>query len=100
MFNNISGGYGSGMCSLCNGFIPNGTLHTCSGPRQFTGAPTPAPSLYTIQCCPVCEGRGNVPTNFYSRGTGATSTEPEVCRSCDGKGLLKVGMLGTVEKAT
>lgn len=32
--------------------------------------------------CPVCEGRGSVPVNFYSRMVDATSTNPVPCWSC------------------
>ena len=36
--------------------------------------------------CPVCEGTGKVPFNFYNDTTGTGMMEP--CRSCDGKGIL------------
>jgi DnaJ-class molecular chaperone len=38
--------------------------------------------------CPVCEGRGTVPMNFYSGATIANSTAPEECRTCNGTGVL------------
>jgi DnaJ-class molecular chaperone len=38
--------------------------------------------------CPVCEGRGKVPYNFYDlRGT-TTACSEEVCKSCWGTGIL------------
>lgn len=41
--------------------------------------------------CPVCNGRGTVPNGFY-RSTGdvivSYTTEPEVCRTCSGKGIV------------
>lgn len=49
----------------------------------------PAPK--TPHKCPVCSGNGLVPNGFYSQTSGqwsSTSTEPEQCRSCDGKGVI------------
>lgn len=49
--------------------------------------------------CPVCLGNGLVPNGFYgttnmgeSGGLEwvSTSTEPETCRACDGKGYVVV----------
>lgn len=61
--------------------------HTCSN------------ALYNVQCCPVCQGRGNVPAGFYSRAESLSGTAPEVCQTCDGRGILKVStMSGSVEK--
>jgi len=43
-------------------------------------------------CCPVCAGKGLVPPHFYEavgvRETTAYGTAPEVCRSCQGTGVL------------
>jgi len=36
--------------------------------------------------CPVCSGRGNVPSGFYYGGT--TTNAFEECRACNGKGVL------------
>lgn len=43
--------------------------------------------------CPVCEGRGMVPSTFYQStaadGTGATSSlGTETCRTCGGTGIV------------
>lgn len=42
--------------------------------------------------CPVCQGRGIVHNGFYnSTGSityGSTSTAPEICRTCDGTGIV------------
>lgn len=42
--------------------------------------------------CPVCNGRGHVPNGFYSvvGGTGWTTSSitPEICRSCNGTGIV------------
>jgi hypothetical protein len=40
--------------------------------------------------CPVCQGRGVLPAGFYhpSGAASLTSTAPERCRSCSGKGYL------------
>ena len=43
--------------------------------------------------CPVCYGRGFVPEGFYN-STGLTwvsnGTGTETCRSCGGKGYIKL----------
>ena len=43
--------------------------------------------------CPVCYGRGFVPAGFYD-STGltwiSTTTGNETCRSCSGKGYIKL----------
>jgi len=39
------------------------------------------------QLCPVCEGRGEVTSNFYGYGA-STSASPVKCRACDGQGYL------------
>lgn len=39
-----------------------------------------------VQKCPVCEGRGELPSNFYLEVT--TSSSPVTCRSCSGKGYI------------
>ena len=38
--------------------------------------------------CPVCDGRGQVPANFYDFNFSSTSASPEKCKSCDGRGVL------------
>lgn len=86
-------------CARCGEMIWSGMLHTCA-PGVAVGwlnPPTPAP-LYTVQCCPACQGRGNVPCGFYGRMGVATDTAPERCQACDGKGALRVSLLGNVEK--
>ena len=43
--------------------------------------------------CPVCGGTGLVLNGFYSSTTGqwsSSSTVPETCRSCNGKGYILV----------
>lgn len=46
-----------------------------------------------VQICPVCGGKGLVPNGFYiAVGTPyyiTTSTSPETCRSCNGKGYIE-----------
>lgn len=47
-----------------------------------------------VHICPVCGGKGIVPNGFYiAVGTpyySTTSTAPETCRSCGGKGIIIV----------
>jgi len=38
--------------------------------------------------CPVCEGRGTVESNFYSRATMSSTTDNETCRTCHGAGII------------
>ena len=40
--------------------------------------------------CPVCWGRGSVPSLFYcsEHGGGFTDGNPETCRTCEGKGIV------------
>lgn len=43
--------------------------------------------------CPVCNGRGTVPRGFYDSVSGiyvTSTTTPDCCRSCNGKGYLKI----------
>ena len=44
------------------------------------------------QVCPVCEGKGIVPNSFYlypvGQGFTSSSTTPEQCRTCMGKGII------------
>lgn len=46
----------------------------------------------STQVCPVCRGKGLVPNGFYnvSSNISTTSTTPETCRSCGGKGYIIV----------
>jgi len=44
-------------------------------------------------CCPVCEGKGIVPNGFYlypQQEYATTSTAPEMCKACCGKGYILV----------
>ena len=45
--------------------------------------------------CPVCNGVGKVASGFYSRSGDcpfwvSSSVNPEICRSCGGKGWVEV----------
>lgn len=50
-------------------------------------------STKTVHCCPVCGGNGQVDNGFYNH-TGNTwvtsTTAPEQCRSCCGKGYILI----------
>lgn len=56
----------------------------------------PAPPLWSVprsnwpqwQICPVCEGRGTVPHDFYAQLGVATSTAREQCRTCRGRTVI------------
>lgn len=47
-----------------------------------------------LERCPVCGGKGLVPNGFYlAVGTSyysTTSTSPETCRSCGGRGYIEL----------
>ncbi len=81
-------------CSFCDSMTWAGEYHACGGTPTYS---VPIP-LYTIQKCPICEGRGLVPCGFYS-GPLQTSTTPEQCQPCRGAGILKVhNFTGAVER--
>lgn len=53
-------------------------------------------STNQAQKCPVCEGRGQVPPNFYriveppdwTYTLSSTLLSPETCRTCGGRGII------------
>ena len=53
----------------------------------------PKATVSAVYACPVCGGTGHVANGFYSH-TGNTwvssTTAPEQCRSCSGKGYIQV----------
>jgi len=49
--------------------------------RQSYGARTP-------HRCPVCNGTQTVPTDFYTKVGVTSGTGNEVCRACNGTGVL------------
>ncbi|MBQ7275894.1 MAG: hypothetical protein IJS58_01465 [Bacilli bacterium] len=60
--------------------------HTCSLPSNSWG-------YREVRCCPVCGGNGIVSNGFYNHtgNTWVTSTTvPEQCRSCHGKGYVEI----------
>lgn len=42
------------------------------------------------QLCPVCQGRGSVPPDFYAQLGSGTSVTREQCRRCIGRGTITV----------
>jgi len=55
---------------------------------------TPIEPQVTIQQkCPICEGHGIVPGGFYNSVSGAemiSSSGTEMCRNCNGTGVVYV----------
>lgn len=72
---------------------PNRMLDLFPKPPSFPDY-EPAPPMWHYPApvapvkCPVCEGRGNVPAGFYSRSEGITTITNEVCRTCNGSGII------------
>jgi len=49
------------------------------------------PNSQTPHTCPVCMGKGIVPSGFYSYPNNqwtTTSATPEKCKSCNGSGVI------------
>ena len=46
----------------------------------------------SVECCPVCGGKGKVPNGFYNaigvNNYCTASIAPEICRSCNGTGIV------------
>lgn len=55
------------------------------------------------QICPVCNGKGEVPTNFYFTPALSSSVKCvgfTTCRSCQGSGVLLVHEGNTTKEIT
>lgn len=46
------------------------------------------PVMY--QKCPVCEGVGTLPCNFYSRAQTSSSCSDVQCKTCLGRGIISM----------
>ena len=71
-----------------NNWWDNMDVFPSTNPMQWKIDSRPTP-----HCCPVCEGRGIVPAGFYAvpkqqPSYTSTSSGPETCRSCSGKGIV------------
>ncbi len=92
-------------CEKCGGLYATenmemfaGTPCVCGAPRKESVAPPEIRSTdwlgsggKGVHLCPVCCGRGIVPNGFYSgteRQYSTTSTTPETCRACGGRGII------------
>ena len=53
--------------------------------NYFPLPPVQGPSPYL---CPVCQGKGTVPANFYNHNEFDTCASPEICRTCGGEGII------------
>lgn len=92
---------GGGTCFQCGQMLISGISHRCPPGTYTTVSNSPASApFWTLQRCPVCEGRGHVQADFYGQIGSATNLSPEQCRSCDGRGMLRVSAMGSVEKLT
>ena len=63
-------------CMVTGGYVPcpQHTPKVSFGPQPFR--------------CPVCEGCGTVPADFYARVGVGSSINREQCRSCSGSGVI------------
>lgn len=41
-----------------------------------------------FQKCPVCEGVGSMPHNFYTRVQASSSISEVQCKTCNGQGII------------
>lgn len=46
------------------------------------------PSVQHPWPCPICNGRGWVDSDFYTRFGFATDTARVTCKTCEGKGIV------------
>ena len=66
------------------------------GPRFYPPQPPTFTPRFTFSSpslvvCPVCSGRGFVPVGFYDTfNVASTAVEDTTCRSCSGKGYVRV----------
>lgn len=62
-------------------------------PFDYDYTPTIYNTNREVRCCPICGGNGIVSNGFYNH-TGNTwvtsTTTPEQCRSCNGKGYVEI----------
>jgi hypothetical protein len=62
-------------------------------PDPLAGKVIPSVDQRRWQTCPVCFGKGLVANGFYSAPGmpyyPATGTQPEQCRSCGGRGIVR-----------
>ena len=71
--------------------------YVCSVSLKYDDSYNYEPKIYNtnreVRCCPVCGGNGIVSNGFYNH-TGNTwvtsTTAPEQCRSCNGKGYVEI----------
>lgn len=66
------------------GWLWNGPCVRCGAVPGRRAAPVARPPVK----CPVCEGRGTVPHDFYAQLGASSSTTRETCRSCQGRGIV------------
>lgn len=58
-------------------------------PNEFFEGQLISPVPHT---CPVCNGRGNVPSGFYNHYylPSSNTTTPIPCQTCNGSGIVKL----------
>ena len=74
-----------GICGKC-GRAFEGTSHICG--VNTPAVPTPPSFQPRPWKCPICGGKGHVPVDFYTAIGYSTSTNPVLCKSCGGRGVI------------
>ena len=82
-----------GSCTCTGGIGAGGLWHDSSRCPIHSRAPIAQPITARPPVkCPVCEGRGTVPPNFYEQlptASGETGLPTRAkCRSCSGRGIV------------
>ncbi len=53
---------------------------------------TDTPIKYSISSkphvCPICDGRGYLPSNFYNKSSALYNSAGAKCRTCNGTGIV------------
>ena len=65
----------------------NGGIFTAHGNYQYNPEPFEDKELKPY-CCPVCNGRQTVSHSFYNNWGATNSTAPEICKTCNGSGVI------------
>lgn len=71
-------------CSVCHAQYTFDRVHICPA-MTYTAAQQQAGIPFR---CPVCNGSGTVPCNFYTQSDTTNMASPVQCKSCSGTGIV------------